>query len=61
MSFPIPVDMDEAPHTIRQLDETAAFADDMDPFDMPTKSDPNLKKLVERELALQKARRERGK
>lgn len=41
-------------------DETAAFVDDADPFDLPTKSDPNLRKLVERELALQKARKERG-
>jgi serine/threonine protein kinase len=52
---------DEVPRTVRQPDETAAFADDSDPFDMPTKSDPNLRKLVERELALQKARKERGK
>lgn len=41
-------------------DETAAFLD-ADPFDLPTKSDPNLRKLVERELALQKARKEQGK
>ena len=31
-----------------------------DPFDMPTRNDPNLRKLVERELELQKARK-RGK
>jgi hypothetical protein len=61
MSFPLPTEIEEEPHTIRQPDETAAFADDMDPFDTPTKSDPSLKKLVERELALQKARREQGK
>ncbi len=30
-----------------------------DPFDLPTRSDPNLKKIVERELALQKARKDR--
>ena len=61
MAIPISPEIEEAPHTIRQPDETRAFADDADPFDMPTKSDPNLKKLVERELALQKARREQGK
>jgi hypothetical protein len=61
MSFPLPAESEDAPHTIRQPDETAAFADDADPFDLPTKSDPNLRKLVERELALQKARREGGK
>lgn len=61
MAIPFAVDNDEAPHTIRQPDETRAFVDDADPFDLPTKSDPNLKKLVERELALQKARRESGK
>ena len=32
----------------------------VDPFDIPTRSDPNLRKLVERELELQKARRGQG-
>jgi hypothetical protein len=31
-----------------------------DPFDLPTRNDPNLRKLVERELELQKARRRDG-
>lgn len=31
-----------------------------DPFDLPTRNDPSLKKLVERELALHKARRQGG-
>jgi serine/threonine-protein kinase len=64
---------DEAPHTVRErvaeaqvpeipvlLEETRVYVEGADPFDLPTKSDPNLKKLVERELALQKARKERG-
>lgn len=54
------VDSDEAPHTERSFDETAAYIEGADPFDMPTKSDPNLRKLVERELALQRERKERG-
>ena len=59
--IPFPAEhAEDAPHTVRQPDETAAFVDDADPFDLPTKSDPNLRKLVERELALQKARKERG-
>ena len=32
-----------------------------DPFDLPTRSDPNLRKLVERELELHKARRRDGR
>jgi serine/threonine protein kinase len=31
-----------------------------DPFDLPTRNDPNLRKLVERELELQKARKRGG-
>ena len=31
-----------------------------DPFDLPTRADPNLRKLVERELELQKSRQNRG-
>lgn len=34
---------------------------EVDPFDLPTRNDPNLRKLVERELELERARRrERG-
>ncbi|MBX3229602.1 MAG: serine/threonine protein kinase [Labilithrix sp.] len=51
-------DPDEAPHTERTMEETAAYVEGADPFDLPTKSDPNLRKLVERELALQRARKE---
>ncbi|MDB4935752.1 MAG: serine/threonine protein kinase [Labilithrix sp.] len=36
---------------------TAGAVLDDDPFDMPTKSDPNLRKLVEQELELQRKRR----
>ncbi|MFO0734711.1 MAG: serine/threonine-protein kinase [Labilithrix sp.] len=61
MAVPLAADQEEAPHTVRQPDETVAFMDASDPFDLPTKSDPNLRKLVERELALQKARKEQGK
>jgi len=55
-------DADDAPHTERSFkdEETAAYVENADPFDMPTKSDPNLRKLVERELALQRERKERG-
>lgn len=56
---PSPTAPDDAPQTIRQPDETAAFVD-ADPFDLPTRSDTSLQKLVEQELALQKARKERG-
>lgn len=38
----------------------ARHVSDGDPFDLPTRSDPNLRKLVERELELQKARRRDG-
>lgn len=38
----------------------ARIANGEDPFDLPTRSDPNLRKLVERELELQKARRRDG-
>jgi serine/threonine-protein kinase len=56
---------DEPPVTIRSSDvvttEVHVAVDDGggkdDEFDVPTKSDPNLRKLVERELELQKARR----
>jgi serine/threonine-protein kinase len=50
---------------VSSLDDTAAsmepISDQMledDPFDQPTRNDPNLRKLVERELELQKARKE---
>jgi serine/threonine protein kinase len=40
-------------------DETTAMnrLPDEDPFDLPTRNDPNLRKLVERELELQRARK----
>ncbi len=60
---------DVDPLTLRSLgdgvgavDETAPTTKSVpdahvDPFDVPTRSDPNLRKLVERELELQRARR----
>lgn len=59
----------EAPRTVPSemlvADETAAapariVIGDMDPCDLPTRNDPNLRKLVERELELQKARKRGG-
>ena len=52
-----------APAATRARTQTTPGGDisDVDPFDLPTRNDPNLRKLVERELELQRARRrERG-
>ena len=47
-----------SPHTLKA---PADDSSEIDPFDLPTRNDPNLRKLVERELELQRARRrERG-
>jgi serine/threonine-protein kinase len=46
-----------APNTEPSPHVTGRALDD-DPFDMPTRSDPNLRKLVEQELELQRKRRE---
>jgi serine/threonine protein kinase len=48
--------LDLAPNTVPSP-LTDTLDDDDDPFDMPTRSDPNLRKLVEQELALHRKRR----
>jgi serine/threonine protein kinase len=47
---------DAAPNTEPSPNVGGRLLDD-DPFDMPTRSDPNLRKIVEQELELQRKRR----
>jgi hypothetical protein len=51
--------LDMAPNTEPSPSTNADLTEpDDDPFDMPTRSDPSLRKLVERELELHRKRRE---
>lgn len=66
-AYPVPRG-DDAPHTVPGFsitDETTvapleAPEVSADPYDLPTRNDPHLRKLVERELALHKARKGEG-
>ncbi len=48
---------DTAPNTEPSPRSTPTADDEDDPFDIPTRSDPNLRKLVERELELHRKRK----
>jgi eukaryotic-like serine/threonine-protein kinase len=66
---PLPPFHSDETETEARVDLTDAHLDTVtdemlqqnDPFDLPTRNDPGLRKLVERELELQKARKQRGK
>jgi serine/threonine-protein kinase len=53
---PGPPVFDQAPNTVPTPATTGSDPRD-DPFDMPTRSDPNLRQLVERELELHRKRK----